>query len=59
MHRHQLLKATTRSQRKIMNLIEDVGTSEIITVGGYGTGDVVEDPDVFGAVTTENVKERI
>lgn len=43
---------------KIMGLIEDVDTSEIITVGGYGTGDVVEDPDVFGAVTTEKVRKE-
>lgn len=43
---------------KIMDLIDDVGTSEIITIGGYGTGDVVEDPDVFGAVTTEKVRDE-
>lgn len=43
---------------KIMELVDDVGTSEIITIGGYGTGDVVEDPDVFGAVTTEKVKKE-
>lgn len=43
---------------KIMELIEDVNASEIITIGGYGTGDVVEEPDVFGAVTTEKVKEE-
>ena len=42
----------------IMEFIDDVGTSEIITIGGYGTGDVVEDPDVFGAVTTEKVKDE-
>lgn len=43
---------------KIMEIVEDVGSSEIITVGGYGTGDVVENPDVFGAVTTEKKKEE-
>lgn len=43
---------------KIMELIDDVNASEIITIGGYGTGDVVEEPDVFGAVTTEKVKEE-
>lgn len=42
---------------KIMELVEDVDASEVITVGGYGTGDVVEDPSVFGAVTTEDAKE--
>ncbi|MBC5792531.1 MAG: proteasome assembly chaperone family protein [Nanohaloarchaea archaeon] len=43
---------------KIMSLVDDVGSSEILTIGGYGTGDVVEEPDVFGAVTTEKVKNE-
>lgn len=43
---------------KIMELVEEVNASEIITVGGYGTGDVIEDPDVFGAVTTDEVREE-
>lgn len=42
---------------KIMDLIDQINASEIITVGGYGTGDVVEDPEVLGAVTTEKVKD--
>lgn len=43
---------------KIMELVDEVNASEIITVGGYGTGDVVEEPDVFGAVTTEKVRQE-
>lgn len=43
---------------KIVELIEQVDASEIVTVGGYGTGDVVEDPDVFGATTSEEVREN-
>lgn len=43
---------------KILGLLEDVGASEIITIGGYGTGDVVEDPSVFGAVTGEEEREK-
>ena len=43
---------------KVMNFIEDLETSEIITVGGYGTGDVVEEPSVFGAVSKEEIKEK-
>lgn len=35
---------------KIFELVEDVEADRILTIGGYGTGDVVEDPDVFGAV---------
>jgi proteasome assembly chaperone (PAC2) family protein len=41
-----------------MELVDEVNASEIITVGGYGTGDVVEEPDVFGAVTTEKVRKE-
>jgi len=37
---------------KIMEMIEDIDASEIITVGGYGTGDVVENPEVFGVTTS-------
>ncbi|MFB6245059.1 MAG: proteasome assembly chaperone family protein [Candidatus Nanohaloarchaea archaeon] len=40
---------------KILELVEDVNPSQLITIGGYGTGDVVEDPNVFG-VTTEGSK---
>lgn len=43
---------------KIMELVDQVNASEIITVGGYGTGDVIEEPGVLGAVTTENVKKE-
>lgn len=39
---------------KIMSdIVERLEVNQIITVGGYGTGDVVEEPEVFG-VTTEN-----
>lgn len=44
--------------QKIMELGEENNISEIITVGGYGTGDVVEEPDVFGAVSSVDVKEK-
>ena len=43
---------------KVMNFIDGEDASEIITVGGYGTGDVVEDPSVFGAVSNEEMKEN-
>lgn len=43
---------------KILDMVDDAGASEMITIGGYGTGDVVEDPDVFGAVSSEKVKEK-
>ncbi len=42
--------------RKITDFAEDNDVSKVLTVGGYGTGDVVEDPEVFGAVTEENLK---
>ena len=43
---------------KVTELAEDLGSEEVITVGGYGTGEVVEKPEVYGAITTEEVKEK-
>ena len=43
---------------RIMDIIEDVEASQIITVGGYGTGDVVEDPDVFGVTTSTDTQDE-
>jgi len=40
----------------IMELVEDVGTEMIVTIGGYGTGDVVEDPSVFGVTSSKDVQ---
>jgi len=42
----------------ILDLADQVDAEYIVTIGGYGTGDVVEEPDVFGAVTSEDMKER-
>lgn len=43
---------------KVMDLVEMVGATEIITVGGYGTGDVVENPEVMGVTTEKDLQER-
>ncbi|QKQ98514.1 proteasome assembly chaperone family protein [Candidatus Nanohaloarchaea archaeon] len=43
---------------KVMDLVEQVGATEIVTVGGYGTGDVVEEPDVMGVTTEEELQEK-
>lgn len=43
---------------KILDFVEKVDASEIITIGGYGTGDVVEDPDVMGVTTSKDNRER-
>ncbi|MFB6193093.1 MAG: proteasome assembly chaperone family protein [Candidatus Nanohaloarchaea archaeon] len=42
----------------VMDLVDQVGATEVITVGGYGTGDVVEDPEVMGITTEEELKEK-
>ncbi len=42
----------------ILDFVEEVEADEILTVGGYGTGDVVEEPEVFGAVTNDDQRER-
>jgi len=41
----------------LMGLVDDLEASQIITVGGYGTGDVVEDPEVFGVTTSKDKQE--
>lgn len=43
---------------EILDFAGESDVSEIITIGGYGTGDVVEDPEVFGAVSSTDVKEK-
>ena len=43
---------------KIMSFINDIKPERIITVGGYGTGDVVEDPEVFGVVTESDLRDE-
>lgn len=43
---------------KVLDFAEDLGVEEIITIGGYSQGEVVEQPEVFGAVTSGDVKEQ-
>ncbi|MDY6766109.1 MAG: proteasome assembly chaperone family protein [Candidatus Nanohaloarchaea archaeon] len=41
----------------ILDLLEEWGTEELVTIGGYGTGEMVEEtPDVFGVVTDKELK---
>ena len=42
----------------ILEFIDEVEADEILTIGGYGTGDVVEEPSVFGAVTKDEQREK-
>ncbi|MFP4038225.1 MAG: proteasome assembly chaperone family protein [Candidatus Nanohaloarchaea archaeon] len=41
---------------RVLDFADEIGVEEIITIGGYGKGDVVEEPEVFGAVTSQDVK---
>lgn len=43
---------------EVLDFADDIGAEEIITIGGYGKGDVVENPEVLGAVTESDVKEN-
>ena len=43
---------------KVMDLVETVGATELVTVGGYGTGDVVEEPEVMGVTTEEDHQDK-
>jgi len=41
-----------------MSILLEYGVSEIITLGGFGTGQMVETPKVFGAVTDLKTKKE-
>jgi uncharacterized protein (TIGR00162 family) len=43
---------------KVIDFAEDAESNKIVTVGGYGTGDVVESPSVFGAVSKDELMEE-
>ena len=43
---------------EVLNIIMKHGISGIITLGGYGTGQMVENPRVFGAVSDLKVKKE-
>lgn len=42
----------------VLEFIKNIDTNEILTIGGYGTGEVVEEPEVFGAVTSSDQREK-
>lgn len=42
---------------KILDLLTDLGVEDMVTIGGYGTGEPMDDPDVLGVVTEESLKE--
>ncbi len=41
----------------VLDLLEELGVEELITIGGYGTGEPVDDPQVYGVVTRGEEKE--
>ena len=42
---------------EVLDFTDEIGADEIITIGGYGKGEVVEQPEVFGAVTSQGLIE--
>lgn len=44
---------------EVMEFIIDVGTSKIFTLGGYGTGAMIEEPRVLGAVSSAALKPEL
>ncbi len=42
--------------KKIVNLLLEYSPREIITLGGYGTGTIIENPRVLGAVSVAEIK---
>ena len=43
---------------EVLDVLIEYGVSEIITLGGYGTGQIVETPRVFGAVSDLKIKKE-
>ncbi len=43
---------------KVLEIAKEFGVKFIITLGGYGTGNLVEEPRVFGAATHEEIVEE-
>ncbi|MDY6789003.1 MAG: proteasome assembly chaperone family protein [Candidatus Nanohaloarchaea archaeon] len=41
----------------ILDVLDDLDVEELITIGGFGTGEVVDEPDIYGVVTKEDLKE--
>ncbi|MDR0309694.1 MAG: proteasome assembly chaperone family protein [Candidatus Methanoplasma sp.] len=44
--------------REMMDILIGYGVTEVITLGGYGTGTIVDSPRVFGAVTDLKIKKE-
>ncbi len=43
---------------KVLEIAKEFGTKFVLTLGGYGTGNLVEDPKVFGAATDKELVEE-
>jgi len=44
--------------REILDILIEYGLTEIITLGGYGTGQIVDSPRVLGAVSELKIKKE-
>ncbi len=44
---------------KVLEIVKEFGTKLIFTLGGYGTGNLVEEPKVFGAATDKDMVEEL
>ena len=44
---------------KVLEIVKDFGVKKIFTLGGYGTGQISENPRVFGAATNSQLVEEM
>lgn len=44
---------------KILELAKEMGVTEVITLGGYGLGKIVENPRVLGAATSSSMVKKL
>lgn len=42
---------------EILDVLEEYGCDEIITIGGYGTGEIEDEPEVLGVVSDKELKD--
>lgn len=42
----------------LIDFAKELGVEEMVTIGGYGTGEPIDEPDVYGVVNHEGLREN-
>ncbi|NLU46187.1 MAG: proteasome assembly chaperone family protein [Euryarchaeota archaeon] len=57
-HQGSTQEGQFRLARRVMDILLELDVSRIVTLGGYGLGEIVEEPRVLGAVSTKDIKQE-